>query len=172
MWLLLAIWLKVLQWKWYFHTIAQLSSVLFLVHSSLVCPWLGTYYGISRKVCVCMILSTWYTGSSKKNLAKFSDTCSVRADGLRIVSEWEKGGKLKNARIFLHYAVFICMLFWEICHFLIKTARASGFISNDISLFAVRWLVKLEGKTKPYRNQTTYQKPSTIGKRVTFFSFR
>ena len=37
-------------------------------------------------VCVCMILSTWYTGSSKKNLAKFSDTCSVRADGLRIGS--------------------------------------------------------------------------------------
>ena len=60
MWLLMAIWLKVLQWKWYFHTIAQLSSVLFLVHSSLVCPWLGTYYGISRKVCVCIILSTSY----------------------------------------------------------------------------------------------------------------
>ena len=33
------------------------------------------------------------TGSSKKNLAKFSDTCSVRADGLCIGSPRLVGGK-------------------------------------------------------------------------------
>ena len=34
-----------------------------------------------------------YTGSSKKNLAKFSDTCSVRADGLCIGSPRLVGGR-------------------------------------------------------------------------------
>ena len=33
------------------------------------------------------------TGSSKKNLAKFSDTCSVRADGLCIGSPRLVGGR-------------------------------------------------------------------------------
>ena len=47
-----------------------------------------------------------HTGASKKNPAKFSDSCSVRADGLCIgsprlvVSGWEEGGKFKHARIF------------------------------------------------------------------------
>ena len=44
-----------------------------------------------------------------KNLAKFSDTCSVRADGLCIVSPRLVGGrkaeKFKHARMFLRHAV-------------------------------------------------------------------
>ena len=47
----MAIWQKVMQWKWYCHTIMQLSLVLFLAHSSLGCPWHGTNFGILRKVC-------------------------------------------------------------------------------------------------------------------------
>ena len=31
---------------------------------------------------LCNLFSSTYTGSRKKNPAKFSDTCSVRADGL------------------------------------------------------------------------------------------
>ena len=49
------------------------------------------------------------TESSKKNLAKFSDAVSIRADGLcfsspRLVGG-RKAGKLKHATIFLHHAV-------------------------------------------------------------------
>ena len=43
------------------------------------------------------------TGSSKKNFAKFSDTCSVRADVLCIGSPrlvgGRKAGKINNAKI-------------------------------------------------------------------------
>ena len=68
----MAIWLKVLQWKWYFHTIAQLSSVLCLVHSSLVCPWLGTCYGILGEVCVSMILFCLITKFPNMQATKWS----------------------------------------------------------------------------------------------------
>ena len=42
-------------------------------------------------------LLTWttYTGSSKKNPAKFGDSCSVRADGLCIgcLGQWAERGR-------------------------------------------------------------------------------
>ena len=47
-------------------------------------------------------------GSSKKNLAKFSDTCSVRADGLCTGSPRLVGGRKagnSNMQGFLHHAV-------------------------------------------------------------------
>ena len=50
-----------------------------------------------------------FTGSSKKNLAKFSDSCSIRADGLCIGSPRLVGGRkagYSNMQdFFLHQAV-------------------------------------------------------------------
>ena len=52
----------------------------------------------------------------RKNLAKFSDTCSVRADGLYIGSPrivgGRKAGKFKHAKKNLHHTVFL-FLTWN-----------------------------------------------------------
>ena len=55
------------------------------------------------------LLKPAYYRVEQKNLAKFSDTCSVRADGLCVGSprlvNGREGGKFKHARIFWHHAV-------------------------------------------------------------------
>ena len=50
------------------------------------------------------------TGSSKNNLAKFSDTCSIRANGLCFCSPRLVGGRKaenSNMQSFLHHAVVL-----------------------------------------------------------------
>ena len=57
------------------------------------------------------------TGSSKKNPAKFSDTCSDRADGLCIgcLGSWAEGGrgKFRHAGIFWHDPVCHTLCYLE-----------------------------------------------------------
>ena len=69
-------------------------------------------------------------GRAKKNLAKFSDTCSIRADRLCIgcLGQWAETGqeKFKNAGTSLHDPVF-WILSWNADYWVLA-------VSNDVEI--------------------------------------